>query len=181
MRKICSIGVILLLISATFAGVIFAKKVDLSTAKRIGIVQLKAYSQIRLTQGLSHPGYSIQTIRPLEDTRTGRILAYILDLKPTGFIAISTDTNIRPVIAYSYHSNFSMQDVEDNVLLHMLKRDMRYRLEAISIISETIKSINNQLWEEYLSEEKSQTLIGELASADQWPEDDTGWLDTTWV
>jgi len=35
--------------------------------------------------------------------------------------------------------------------------------------------------EKIFSEEDSQTLIFELASADQWPLDDTGWLDTTWM
>ena len=180
MRKVCSIGATLILILVTFTGIIFAKKIDLSIAQQVGAVQLQVQKQIGLAQALSPVGYYIQTTYLLEDTETGEVLAYILDLKPKGFIAISTDTDIRPVIAYSYHSNFSMQDAEGNVLLHMLKRDMRYRLEAIPIISETMKSINNQLWEQYLSEEKSQPLVSELASADQWPEDNRGWLDTTW-
>lgn len=149
-------------------------------AQQVGTVQLRVRKQIRLTQALPPVEYSIQTVRLLEDTDTGETLAYILDLEPEGFVAISSDTDIRPVIAYSYYSNFSMEYPEHNVLLYMLKKDMRNRLNAISLIDQTMKRINNQLWEEYLSEEKSPALVLELADADQWPDDDTGWLDTTW-
>jgi len=180
MRRICSVGAVLTFILVFFTGVIFAKKVDLSMAQRVGAVQLQVRKQIRLTQALPAVEYSIQTVRLLKDTETREVLAYILDLKPKGFIAISTDTNIKPFIAYSYHSNFSMEDVQDNVLLHMLKQDMKNRLEVILLTSERLKSINRQLWERYLSEEKSRALVLELADAEQWPEDDRGWLDTTW-
>ena len=180
MRRICSVGAILILILVTFTGVIFAEKIDSSMAQQVGTVQLRVRKQIRFTQALTPVEYSIQTVRLLEDTDTGETLAYILDLEPKGFVAISSDTDIRPVIAYSYYSNFSMEDLEHNVLLYMLKKDMRNRLNAISLIDQAIKRLNNQLWEEYLSEGKSPALVLELADADQWPDDDTGWLDTTW-
>jgi len=176
MRRICSVGAILVLILVTFTGVIFAKKIDLSMAQQIGAVQLRIRKQIRLTQALPPVEYSIQTVRLLKDTETREVLAYILDLKPKGFVAISTDTDIKPVIAYSYHSSFSMEDVRANVLLHMLKQDMKNRLEVILLTSERLKSTNRQLWERYLSEEKSRALVVELADAEQWPEDDRGWL-----
>ena len=180
MRKIRSIGAILILVLVTFTGVIFAKKIDLSMAQQVGAVEFQVRKQIRLIQALPAVEYSIQTVRLLEDTDTGEVLSYILDLKPKGFVAISTDTDIRPVIAYSYYNDFSMKDLERNVLFYMLKQDMRNRLNAIPLTTQTIKTINNQLWERYLSEERSQALISELAVAGQWPDDDTGWLDTTW-
>lgn len=180
MRRISSIVATLIFIVASFTGVIFAKRVDLSMVQRVGTVRLLIHQQIRLTQALPPVQYSIQTIRLLEDIDTGEVLAYILDLKQKGFIAISTDTDIRPVVAYSYHSNFSLKDIKGNILLHMLKQDMRNRIQAIPLTAQTIKKINNQLWERYLSEERSQALVSELADADQWPDDDTGWLDTTW-
>lgn len=180
MRKIRSIGAILILVLVTFTGVIFAKKIDLSMAQQVGAVEFQVRKQISLIQALPAVEYSIQTVRLLEDTDTGEVLSYILDLKPKGFVAISTDTDIRPVIAYSYYNDFSMKDLERNVLFYMLKEDMRNRLNAIPLTIQTIKTINNQLWERYLSEERSQALISELADADQWPDDDTGWLDTTW-
>ena len=117
MRRICSVGAILILILVTFTGVIFAKKIDSSMAQQVGTVQLRVRKQIRFTQALTPVEYSIQTVRLLEDTDTGETLAYILDLEPKGFVAISSDTDIRPVIAYSYYSNFSMEDLEHNVLL----------------------------------------------------------------
>jgi len=177
MRRIRFTLATLIFILASFTGVIFAKRVDLSMVQRVGTVRLLIHQQIRLTQALPPVQYSIQTIRLLEDIDTGEVLAYILDLKPKGFIAISTDTDIRPVVAYSYHSNFSLKDVKGNILLHMLKQDMRNRVQAIPLTAEIVKRTNIQLWENYLSEEKSKALVFEIASADQWPEfDNRGWL-----
>jgi len=89
--------------------------------------------------------YSIQRVLLLEDIDTGEVLAYILNLKPKGFIAISTDTDIRPVVAYSYHSNFSLKDIKGNILLHMLKQDMRNRVQAIPLTAEIVKRTNTRL------------------------------------
>jgi hypothetical protein len=36
----------------------------------------------------------------------GTVLAYIAELKPRGFVAISADTDIVPIIAYSFRSLF---------------------------------------------------------------------------
>jgi len=177
MRRIRFTLATLILILASFTGVIFAKRVDLSMVQRVGTMRLLVHQQIRLTQALPPVQYSIQTIRLLEDIDTGEVLAYILDLKPKGFIAISTDTDIRPVVAYSYHSNFSLKNITGNILLHMLKQDMRNRVQAIPLTAEIVKRTNTQLWENYLSEEKSEALVFEIASADQWPEfDNRGWL-----
>ena len=65
----------------------------------------------------------------------GITLAYIVNLDPKGFIAISTNTDITPIIAYSFNCNFPMDDDENNILYHMLKSDMELRLEAISKFS----------------------------------------------
>ncbi len=82
MRKIRSIGAILILVLVTFTGVIFAKKIDLSMAQQVGAVEFQVRKQIRLIQALPAVEYSIQTVRLLEDTDTGEVLSYILDLKP---------------------------------------------------------------------------------------------------
>jgi len=158
MRKIYFISIILVFFLAIFTRIVFAKEVNLDMVQRVGIVQLQVQKQIRLSKALTPIEYSIRKVRLLKDTPTGEILAYILDLAPKGFIAISTDTNIRPVIAYSYHSNFSMKDVEGNILLYMLKKDMKNRLEAISITDERIKSINNQLWKRFFQRKTHKPL-----------------------
>ena len=181
MRRAYFVSIALTFLFAILAGAAFAKKVDLGMAQRVGRVQLGVREERRIPEVPTLERPSITRTRFLEDPETGEVLAYIMDLEPKGFIAVSTDTDIRPIIAYSYHSNFSTNEAENNILLHMLRQDMRNRLETIPVISEKTKAANNQLWFSYMSEEGAQTFTLELASAQQWPSDDTGWLDTTWT
>ena len=45
---------------------------------------------------------------------SGKLLAYVTKLEPKGFIVTSTDTNITPIIAYSFNSNFPTEDEKNN-------------------------------------------------------------------
>ncbi|MCG2725882.1 MAG: C10 family peptidase [Elusimicrobia bacterium] len=65
-------------------------------------------------------------------------------------IGLSPDTDITPVIAHSFKSNFVMEDSKNNALLHMVTWDMQNRLKAIPLISQKIKDKNNILWDKYL-------------------------------
>jgi len=88
----------------------------------------------------------------LRDKETDALLGFVFELFPTGYIVVSPDTRIRPVIAYSYMSNFSWEDVPQNILLHMLRVDLDYRLEAVekSVVSEEVIRSNERLWDIYL-------------------------------
>jgi hypothetical protein len=59
----------------------------------------------------------------------GRILYYVQPLQPSGFVILSADDEIEPVIAFSQTSNFS--GAEGNPLKALLEKDMKGRLEAI--------------------------------------------------
>ena len=75
----------------------------------------------------------------------GTILAYIAHLEPHGFIAISADTDITPIIAYSLNSSFPSVDDEKNPLYRLLKEDMKFRLQRLVGPSSThTKKNNNQ-------------------------------------
>ncbi|RKX69157.1 hypothetical protein DRP43_04715, partial [candidate division TA06 bacterium] len=107
------------------------------------------------------------------------ILSYIFDLKPIGFIAISSDNNITPIIAYSFRNNL-VRD-EENLLYYMLKKDMEFRLEAMDLFPSEKIQHNNTLWQEYISEEILETGNRDFQ---QWPEpgstSTSGWIETTW-
>jgi len=62
----------------------------------------------------------------------GYPLAYVHNLSPTGFIITSGHTSIRPVVGFSFKGSFSFQDSADNVLLHLLRADMKARAKALS-------------------------------------------------
>ncbi len=118
--------------------------------------------------------YSIRTIELLPQQEDKQTLAYIAHLDPQGYIVVSSDTDITPIIAYSYRSNFVMEDSALNIPLHLLTWDMQNRLDAIIRISKGIKRYNNEMWNSYLDEEPSfLKKVGELATYGPW-------LDTQW-
>ena len=52
-----------------------------------------------------------------------KTIAYIVETEPEGFVIISADTGIRPVLGYSSEGKFSYEDSEENALLNIIKGD----------------------------------------------------------
>jgi hypothetical protein len=99
-------------------------------------------------------------IQPLLDDVTGTCLAYVFEILPVGYQVVSTDTMITPIVAYSYRSDFSWEDVAENILLQMLKLDMKNRLGAVArgLMDPQVVEDNEELWAEYLSGSSTETL-----------------------
>ena len=163
-----------------FSSGAFAEPVSLQMAEDVARTHLRANNErerlAALTTRKAFDKRSISTpdIIELQDDQTGETLAYVLGLNPEGFIVVSPDTDITPVIAYSFKGNFPLEDFQDNVLLHMVTRDMGNRLEAIPIAPDALKEKNNDLWEKYLSAEDS--FLGTLVRAAKYGP----YLNTTW-
>ena len=162
MSKILGKVFLLALVSLfIFSSGAFAEPVSMQMAEDVARTHLRANNErerlAALTAQKAFDKRSISTpdIIELKDEQTGEILAYVLGLTPKGFIVVSPDTDITPVIAYSFKGNFPLEDFQDNVLLHMVTWDMENRLEAIPILPDELKEKNNDLWEKYLSAENS--------------------------
>jgi hypothetical protein len=56
---------------------------------------------------------------------SGRILAYVFELSPQGFLVVSADTRLIPLIAYSVECSFPWSERADNGLLNVLRFDLR--------------------------------------------------------
>jgi len=67
---------------------------------------------------------------PLLDPTNGATLGYVYELDPVGYVVVTTDTQLTPVIAFSYESDFPWDEDPNNVLLHMLRHDLALRLKA---------------------------------------------------
>ena len=163
-----------------FSSGAFAEPVSLQMAEDVARTHLRANNERERLAALTarkvfeKRSISMPDIIELQDDQTGETLAYVLGLTPKGFIVVSPDTDITPVIAYSFKGNFPLEDFQDNVLLHMVTWDMENRLEAIPIVSDELKEKNNDLWEKYLSAENS--FIETQVRATQYGP----YLDTTW-
>ena len=110
----------------------------------------------------------------------GTILFYVFNLQPQGYIVVSADYNLPPIIAYSFTNNFGSVDA-DNVLLQMLTTDIMLRLENIQIVSDDIIENRMALWNSILNDESNLLLN---INFQQWPSEELtlgdGWLDTQW-
>ena len=125
--------------------------------------------------------FAIGKIEQLKSDDQKTVLAYIVNLNPKGFVVISVDTDIYPVIAYSFIGNFVMEDVPQNIGYQMVKTDMDLRLKAIPQTSDNLKNENNSLWNKYLKGDIFQIKGGKF---EQWPPEGStpteGWVLTTW-
>lgn len=67
------------------------------------------------------------TARPFREPK-GTTIAYCIDLYPKGFVVVSADDTIEPVIAFSKDSYFNDELTRNNVLADMLIQDIPHRL-----------------------------------------------------
>jgi len=122
------------------------------------------------------PEYTLgQTKEILGDD--GKVLAYVTELEPEGFIITSADSDIRPILGYSFEGKFPFEDSKQNVLLHLVQWDVEARLKALGSDVNEAKAVaqsNNGLWEDYALSDEG--LLQTLASATEWGP----WITTQW-
>jgi hypothetical protein len=111
----------------------------------------------------------------------GMVLAYVTELEPRGFIATSADTDITPIIAYSFKNSFPADEDRKNPLYRLLKEDMKLRKKALAEYDQLKVAENNNLWNLYADEDTGPSLS---QTFQQWPEEGTtstgGWLESIW-
>ncbi|GAG04431.1 unnamed protein product, partial [marine sediment metagenome] len=149
------------------------QQIGIKSATKVANMKL---SQLGKTDDFS-VGSSIEACRNCEDI----ILFYVFDLQPQGYIVVSADSNLPPVIAYSFTDNSQSDVSKDNILRQMLKADIGLRLENIENLPENIIKSRNLLWNEFLNEENENLVNTDF---EQWPPEGTtstgGWLETKW-
>jgi len=168
-KKIYLIGILFLIL--VFPSLLFAVPINLSTAENVAEFQLVVKEKT--------DDYTISNITIFQNDE-GDTLAYIANLEPFGFIIVTPDTDITPILAYSFKCNFPMDDDKNNILYHLVKNDMELRLQAISDTTFPKIQKNNQLWEYYINEDPEYLE----QERDQWPPEGTtptgGWVETAW-
>jgi len=175
---VTSIALCLFLHSAIMAGPVGSEQ-----AQKAAETFLKARNN-RVSQGFEPLSVRSQ-VDPAEFREIrgddGTVLAYITELEPRGFIATSADTDITPIIAYSFRTTFPADNDSKNPLYRMLKADMKLRARALAEYEQPNTAENRKLWNLYVGND-----VGDPASETfvQWPEENTtstgGWLETVW-
>lgn len=111
----------------------------------------------------------------------GTILVYVADLEPRGFLALSANSDVAPVVAYSFQSSFPSGDDKKNPLYRLVREDMRLRAKALAEHPEFKTPEAGRLWDLYAAGEIGTSTAGTFQ---QWPPAGStstgGWLQTAW-
>jgi hypothetical protein len=103
-------------------------------------------------------------------------LAYAYSLSPRGYIIISADDALPPVIAYSNTGTLASGSVNSNPLRSMVVADLSLRLQNQEQIAPAIRDIHRTRW--------TALLNGSMHRPDQWPPAGStsteGWVETEW-
>lgn len=107
-------------------------------------------------------------------------LFFVFDLKPAGYIVVTSREELPPVIAYSFLNNFVDDDSTCNPLKDLLIADIDARIAAIDKMHEKDITKRKQEWENLLSDVDNKNML-----LQQWPDEGTtstgGWLETNWT
>ncbi len=136
-------------------------------------------NQVFLTNQISLKKNSVDGITTDSESKD---LGYVVSLAPTGFLILSSDTDMEPVIAYSYRNNWSADTSKANHFYQWLVSDLKARMESLDQLPEKIRLKNNEKWQTYLSSDQNQHVSQVV---EQWPPAGStttgGWVETTWI
>jgi hypothetical protein len=161
-----------------FATNIFADFVPIEEAYLVAHNHISAKRDFARAELEIHPWdedfqLEILSIEPL-NTQNGQHIGYIAMLLPNGYIAMSADRNIRPVIAYSFTDVFRWDDTPHNLMPTILRHDLELRKAAITQTDIKILDENRTLWSLYTSGDED--FLRGLATAESYGP----WVESQW-
>jgi len=142
----------------------------------------KQIAKSKLIQLSKDSRFSIKTpLKSISNSENVQLF-YVINLSPQGYIIVSGNTDLPPVIAYSFTNNYSDKSIKNNVLEEILTADIELRLKNISKIPEDFINKRNMLWKEFSDKNYQQNLN---RSFQQWPPEGStptgGWLEDNWT
>lgn len=151
---------------------------DANTSINLSIDQLSLIVQQKLNQ-LNKVDYTIDTILPYSSEHKDNPLFYAAILEPTGFLIISTDYNLPPIMAYSFTSPFTTDSAHLDSFLAYLKTDITQRLSESCLLNE--EPLYHSEWATHLTNDESAQTV---SLYEQWPpegySETEGWIETQW-
>ncbi|MCD6366099.1 MAG: C10 family peptidase [Bacteroidales bacterium] len=144
--------------------ILYAAHVDITTATKVIKSQI-----VR-----SGKDATIKNIIAVKDADLSYF--YAAELSPAGYMIVSTDNDLSPVIAYSFLNNLGTE----GKFFEILKCDIAKRLAGVSKIPKEKLRNRKQQWDRLLSGDESREI-----QLQEWPPSGTtstgGWLETNWT
>jgi len=158
------VSLVLFLLTATAA---FAAPVDAPDTRAVAQAQLAR---------LDARGYAVTWQDDI--AQSGRVVARVYGLAPTGYVVVAADTDLPPVVAYSLESPYPRDDA-GNPLRRMIAADLAGRLEAVAYVEAEVLARWRTEWTDLCDGD------AEPARFEQWPPAGStptgGWLLSNWT
>jgi hypothetical protein len=129
--RFVKLSVIFVLILIPFT-VTNAANADKSNIKKIVKGWLKTCPPYVRAEQRKNPFQVDDLLIEVRSEDQSEIVAYVYNLKPTGYVIVSPDERMNPIIAYSTESLFDFTEFDDNTLLDLLRRDIAERGKALN-------------------------------------------------
>jgi len=156
---------IIILIKILTTQVLISQTINIETAKKAAINKLAILP--------STSGLSIKHIYPIV-LNNNEELFYCINLSPSGYIIVTANKNLPPIIAYSLINDLD----NESKFINILRTDILMRLNAIKKLPAEIIEKRKADWNLLLSGNAA------LREYEQWPVAGTtstgGWLETNW-
>ncbi len=119
---------IILILSAN----LFAKEIDKNEVFKF------ATNWITVNEHFFHYGkfndsnekFELKAIKAIKD-EVGKVLLYVAELNPKGFILLANDDRLKPIIGYSSENNFNYKKFSEDVFLNTITTDLNDNLDRM--------------------------------------------------
>jgi hypothetical protein len=139
----------------------------------------EAAAASRLDRDGMEADFSIVGCSTVESSDGGALLAYAFDLAPTGYVIVSADDALPPVVAYSYTNGLN-GPAGSFGMIDLVRLDLESCMSRIDMLPCETAAANRALWA------AQGSSSGALPSAlEQWPPAGStptgGWLEENWT
>ena len=126
----------LIILNILFYSIILADPVDLNRAERVAS---NIYAE-RSNSG-TIDGFNVSSVNILDDNSIS--LIYIFQLDTDGFIMVSGDDRVQPLLAYSFESRFILDDMPVNLswIVDAYKGMVKYAIDSEDSSTEKVISV----------------------------------------
>ena len=131
-----------------------------SSFSQIAKKEIKIASENFIKSEKIFNGYSIDKKNKIQELYyNNTLVAYLIQLKPQGFVILSSSKNTYPVFGYSNQTNLNIKNADSkalNILLSSLYQEKKIT-ENKTIKNNNLIKKNNTAWNKILSKSKAQT------------------------
>lgn len=111
----------------------------------------------------------------------GRAVAHVFGLDPAGYLVVTADTDLPPILAHAADAACPREGLADSPLARLVAADLANRLAARTLVAPSVTAARHALWEQLLAGSPPPPA----ARFEQWPPAGTtptgGWLAGNWT